>query len=190
MSAFLLLFTATVAVAEAPTQVDTSLITDAEISIPVSVVQELLEIQQRLVTVAEASALVDTSSITDSEKPSPRPVARELLEIQRRLGGSIVTDRQALRDILEFSSVDRAEVTDFPAKLAQFNSDFLPSRATAELANPATETVESLRDAAWQLDQSAENLERSDLYQQADALRKLAQQFRLDARAVRARLGE
>jgi len=122
----------------------------------------------------------DTSLITDPEVPSEEWVTRELDEIKRRLGGSIVSD------IPPFSIADHAEVTDFPEAMVQFNSGF----SAAKKFSPQEETVKSLRDAAWQLDQAAEKLERSDLYKQADSLRDLAQQFRLDARAFRAQSGE
>lgn len=138
------------------------------------------------VTVAEAPAPTVNRATTEPGQPLPKSVAREILEIQQRLGGSIVTDRDALREIAPFSAADHAEVSDYPEALAQFISDFSAGQSAAKNCSQAAEMVESLRDAAWQLDQSAENLERSDLYQQADALRNLAQQFRIEARAARA----
>jgi hypothetical protein len=140
-------------------------------------------------TVAEAPTEHDNSTISDVEKPSRESVARELLEIRRRLGGSIVSDREVLQDIPPLPSVDQAEITDLPAAVVPFVSSIPGSQGRAKLMDPAVGTVNLLRDAAWQLDQSAEKLERSELYKQADALRNLAQQFRLDARAIRAKSG-
>jgi len=116
-------------------------------------------------------------------------VARELLEIQQRLGGSIVSDREVLQDIPPLPSVDQVEITDLPAAVVQFGSAIPGRQGRANRIDPAVGTVNLLRDAAWQLDQSAEKLERSELYKQADALRNLAHQFRLDARAIRAKSG-
>jgi len=143
-----------------------------------------------LATTVTAAEGPDTSLLADPEVPSQESVAHELLEIQRHLGGSIVSDRRALRGIPSSLSVEQAEATDFPDAVGQFRSDFSGSQATLKSANPSARTVKSLRDAAWQLDLSAEKLERSELYKQADALRNLAQQFRLDARAIFAQPGE
>lgn len=142
-----------------------------------------------LATTVTAAEGPDTSLLTDPEVPSQESVAHELLEIQRHLGGSIVSDRRALRGIPS-SSIEQAEATDFPDAVGQLRSGFPGSQATLKSANPSARTVKSLRNAAWQLDLSAEKLERSELYKQADALRNLAQQFRLDARAIFAQPGE
>jgi len=140
-------------------------------------------------TVAEAPTAESTTesgstTISDVKEPSREAVVSELIEIRRRLGGSIVSDREMLRNLPPSPSVDQAEVTDYPTAVAQFNSTFSGSQRMAKPADSAVGTVDMLRDAAWQLLQSAETLERSELYKQADALRSLAQQFRLDARAL------
>jgi hypothetical protein len=46
------------------------------------------------------------------------------------------------------------------------------------------QAVDTLRDAAWQLDMAANRLERLELYGLADRLRDQAQQLRLDARGM------
>lgn len=46
------------------------------------------------------------------------------------------------------------------------------------------QAIDALREAAAQIDQSANRLERYELYRQADALRQQAQQLRLDARSL------
>lgn len=58
--------------------------------------------------------------------------------------------------------------------------------ATAEIQAPRAELrpVAALRSTAAQLDASANQLEELDLYRQADALRDLAQQMRVDARRL------
>lgn len=139
---------------------------------------------------AKAPTKSDSATISDVEKSPREWVAQELIEIQQRLGGSIVSDRELLQDISPSPSVDQAEVTDFPAAVVQFSSNYPGGHGRAKLAIPAVRTVDMLRDAAWQLEQSAEELERSELYKQADLLRNLAHQFRLDARAIRAKSGD
>jgi hypothetical protein len=59
-----------------------------------------------------------------------------------------------------------------------------PSRlqSVAASRNVQRQAVETLRDAAWQLDVAANRLERLELYGLADRLREQAQQLRLDAR--------
>ncbi|NOY28907.1 MAG: hypothetical protein GXP28_01665 [Planctomycetes bacterium] len=142
-----------------------------------------------LATTMTAAEGPDTSLIADSEVPSQESVADEILEIRQHLGGSIVSDRQSLQEFPP-PSVEVVEATDLPDVVVQFCSELSGSQTTQKPANPEGKSVKSLRDAAWRLDQSAERLERSELYKQADALRNLAQQFRLDARAIRAPSGK
>jgi len=142
-----------------------------------------------LATTMAAAEGPDTSLIADSEVPSQESVADEISEIRQHLGGSIVSGRQSLQEFPS-PSVEVAEATDLPDVVVQFCSDLSGSQATQKPENPEEKSVKSLRDAAWRLDQSAERLERSELYKQADSLRNLAQQFRLDARAIRALSGK
>lgn len=83
-------------------------------------------------------------------------VVRELVEIQQQLGGSIVKG-SALESLV---------------------SSAPPSPPLADTPSPET----TLRAAAWQLDKSAHHLELVDLYDQADALREMAGEFRQEAR--------
>ena len=57
-------------------------------------------------------------------------------------------------------------------------------RPVAASQNVQRQAVETLRDAAWQLDTAANRLERLELYGLADRLREQAQQLRLDARGM------
>lgn len=131
-----------------------------------------------LATVSTMAAEAPTVSegfvtVADAEQLASRAaVVQELLEIQERLGGSIVTDREPLQGYQPATKVVQAEATDY-----------------LEAKDLASGPVESLRDAAWQLTLSAKKLEQIELYKQADAMRKLAQQLRLDARAIRAQSG-
>lgn len=90
------------------------------------------------------------------------PVAEELRRIQRDLGGSAVEAFPSLRE-------ERGHVIRMRG-------------AASGPAGPSREAVEALREAASQLDTTANRLERLELYAQADALRAQAQRLRLDAR--------
>jgi hypothetical protein len=90
-------------------------------------------------------------------------IAPEVKQIQRALGGPVV-DR--------FSTL-RAN-----------DAKPLSSTAAKQPNNEQRQAVEALRDAATQLDATANKLERLELYRQADALRQQAQQLRLDARGM------
>jgi hypothetical protein len=60
----------------------------------------------------------------------------------------------------------------------------LPASSELQTANPALRPVAALRATAMELDASANRLEELDLYGQADAMRELAQQMRVDARRL------
>jgi hypothetical protein len=57
-------------------------------------------------------------------------------------------------------------------------------QSVAASRNVQRQAVETLRDAAWQLEVAANRLERLELYGLADRLREQAQQLRLDARGM------
>lgn len=102
-----------------------------------------------------------SSNATAGEKKpdnnEARAVARELHKLQQQMGGSIVAD-----------------------------SEILKPEPPSQLSAPQQQVdlVRVLRTAAWQLDRAANELERANLYRQADALRKQAQSLRLDARLL------
>ena len=109
--------------------------------------------------------------------PTAEEVAQELLEIQQQLGGSIVEQSPQL-----------SEWNGAPASLGQNTS--LPSSVWGTLWTPPAAAgehppVAALRGSAWQLDMAAHRLESHDLYRQADALRKMAEQLRGDARVLK-----
>ena len=116
----------------------------------------------------------DAPDLTNEQLPAAKSVAEELLEIQNRLGGSIVTDRNAMQD--------------YSVSPGASGVGFYEAGNSSSKVIGARGPVEALRDVAWKLDQSAEKLERAELYKQADALRNLAHQLRLDARAIRAQV--
>lgn len=106
-----------------------------------------------------AAAVLAVRAAPTEPAPPPAPpteVAREIAKIQQQLGGSIV-------------------------KGSNLESLAAPEPAGASLTYSPS-TVSAIREAAWQLDKSAHNLESLDLYHQADALRELATQFRQEAR--------
>jgi hypothetical protein len=70
-----------------------------------------------------------------------------------------------------------------PPPMHRFNPSLPPS--TDDLLH---RRVAELRDSAWRLEQTAWMLERASLYEQADKVRELARQLRLDAREARERL--
>ncbi len=97
---------------------------------------------------------------TASEFLPAEEVAREVLRLQQQMGGSVVTDRPNLQG---------------------WNSP--PSPVTPKTV--PINKIDELREAAWQLDTTAHRLENLDLYDQADALRDLANRLRRDAREMK-----
>lgn len=99
----------------------------------------------------------------------PVELPAELQTIQRSLGGPSVNQFPSLRgDGVPIQSRLRAG---------------LQERA-ANPARPDRDAIRALRDAAAQLDASANRLESLELYAQADAMRQLAQRMRIDARTT------
>ena len=87
-------------------------------------------------------------------------IAREVLRLQQQMGGSVVENRPSLQGW-----------KDSPGPVAL-------------KASPGNKVCE-LREAAWQLDITAHRLEKLDLYDQADALRDVADRLRRDARKMK-----
>jgi hypothetical protein len=129
-----------------------------------------------LAVLAAGSSLGDAAAPTAprqraADRPDawPEEAAPELRRIQRALGGSIVEG---------FGELPRGAPR--------------PATADDQRAGPANQpsgrqrqrAVEALREAAAQLDMSANRLEALELYRQADALRAEAQRLRLDARGM------
>lgn len=115
------------------------------------------------VMLAGLVAAVMVVGVTQGDPPPPavpsNQVVRDLVEIQQQLGGSIVRG-SALESLAP------------------------PTPSTLPLA-VSPSPVSTLREAAWQLDQSAHQLELVDLYEQADTLRDMADQFRQQARNLK-----
>ncbi len=114
--------------------------------------------------------LLLATTMTSAEGPDTSLISNQEAPSQESVAHEILEIQQHLGGSIVS---DRQSLQEFPSS-----------------RNSEEKTVRSLRDAAWRLDRSAEKLERSELYKQADALRNLAQQFRLDARAIRAQSGE
>ncbi len=118
----------------------------------------------RIVALAAMLAgLVAAVIVVGAQQSDPPPpaepsdqIVRELVEIQQQLGGSIVKGSALESLVPPVPSSPPLAVTPSP--------------------------VSTLREAAWQLDKSAHHLELVDLYDQADALREMADQFRQEAR--------
>lgn len=101
------------------------------------------------------------AAVASDLAPMPaEEVAREVLRLQQQMGGSVVTDRPNLQDLIHSPG---------------------PVMPTKDPINK----VDELREAAWQLDTTAHRLEKLDLYDQADALRDVANRLRHDARKMK-----
>jgi hypothetical protein len=88
----------------------------------------------------------------------------------------------AVRQIQE--SLGGPAVNQFPTLNAgQTNQNPIPAPSDASRPHPSI-PVEALREAATQLDATANRLEQLELYAQADALRQQAQRLRVDARRM------
>ncbi len=109
--------------------------------------------------------------------------AREIL----RQRGSILEGRKQLQDWPHDSSEQHERSILQPSA-----SPALPQRPQPQFqqlshrdsSQPVTK-VSALREAAWQLDTTANRLEHLDLYEQADALREVAGRMRRDARKIK-----
>lgn len=122
---------------------------------------------------ATGAAPTDPSPRSDARTPpnEPTQLPPELQAIQRSLGGSSLNQFPSLRD----------EAGPFRSRL----QSGLRERSAAR-SNVHRDAIRALRDAATQLDGSANRLESLELYAQADAMRQLAQQMRIDARGLTA----
>lgn len=109
-----------------------------------------------------AAVATDASPVT----PTPEDVAREVLRLQEELGGSIAAG--------------------FGELPPQAPSQSVPPQYRPQPAPRPKSAVATLREVAWQLEQSAHLLESLDLYDQADAIRNTANRLRLDAREMKA----
>lgn len=118
---------------------------------------------------------------------TPEAVAREIITIQQQLGGPAVSpqwphsgnpsSKALITDHPDFA--DPRTVSSTQSSYANFQS----SRA-----NPQAKKVETLREVAFRLDATAHELEKLDLYEQADSLRQVASRLRKDARALKQEL--
>lgn len=87
----------------------------------------------------------------------------EIRQLQKSLGGSQVDQFPSLRP-------------------GGFGAPSSPARNDRSPRSSKRDVIRALRDAATQLDATANRLEQLDLYRQADGLRHQAQQLRIDAR--------
>jgi hypothetical protein len=99
---------------------------------------------------------------------------REVREIQRSLGGPAVD---------QFPSLRPAQPGMWPNWSSEIDRRVSPAVAMASDDRLRTQ-INSLRETAAQLDGSANRLETLELYQQADALRNVAQRLRMEARSM------
>jgi hypothetical protein len=108
------------------------------------------------------------------------------LEIRPVLGQEESGDEPALPPHLQRiqQELGGPAVNRFPSLREEPERPQTRLRPVAASQNVQRQAVETLRDAAWQLDMAANRLERLELYGLADRLREQAQQLRLDARGM------
>jgi hypothetical protein len=109
-----------------------------------------------------AAVVTDVPPVT----PTPAEVAREVIRLQEEMGGSITA---AFGELAPQAPPQPVPPQHYPY--------YVPGQKSP---------VATLREVAWQLEQSAHLLESLDLYDQADAVRNTATRLRLDARAMKA----
>jgi hypothetical protein len=108
---------------------------------------------------------------------SPEEVVREVIRLQEEMGGSIVTDLDV--------ELPQREPPRTPARRSDWQDrSRTPSRD--RWRDPTPTAVNILRETARQLEQSAHQLESLDQYQQADAIREMADKLRHEARNMKA----
>jgi hypothetical protein len=107
----------------------------------------------------------------------PQDVAPELERIQRDLGGSAVEQFPSLRGEPRGAKPPAAGAREAGVQEA-------PPWGGPPAAEQDRRKVEALREAASQLDVTANRLEQLELYDSADALREQAQRLRVDARGM------
>ncbi len=118
---------------------------------------------------------------SDLEPVPPEEIAREVLRLQQQLGGSVVTDRPSLQDWDESPMpATPKQATAYRPKTKLSASDYTPDYTPRPI-----DKVGELRKAVWQLETTAHRLENLELYDQADALRHVANQLRNDAREMK-----
>lgn len=122
-----------------------------------------------------------------AQKPEAAPAEGDVPATIELDSADPVAEGLRLRQILKRPSVVSGE------SFAPFETEMPQAAAAPQPPTPALAPVEGvlpevqlLRDAAWQLEQTAHQLECRELYEQADQLRATAQQFRADARRLRA----
>ncbi len=123
-------------------------------------------------------ALRDTEVVSDR---SSEEMAREILMLQQQLGGSIVPAAEPQRWLRSGDPLGKALITDREV----IRSRHTHSPSAADLPSHQLKKIETLREAAFDLDRTAHELERLDLYEQADALRSVASRLRRDARGFK-----
>ncbi|NOZ41380.1 MAG: hypothetical protein GXP24_14315 [Planctomycetes bacterium] len=122
------------------------------------------------------------SAVASDLAPVPaEAVAREVLRLQQQMGGSVVNNRTGLQGWNHSPGPVKSKksLATGPRRAELPANHYQPGRQ-----RPANK-VNELREAAWQLDTTAHRLEKLDLYDQADALRDVADQLRRDAREMK-----
>ncbi len=122
-----------------------------------------------------AKVLPDTEVVSDL---SSEEMAREIFRLQQQLGGSIVPGAEPQPWPRAGDPLGKALITDQEV----IRSRHTHSPSAADLPSHQLKKVETLREAAFDLERTAHELERLDLYEQADALRDVASRLRRDAR--------
>ena len=111
-------------------------------------------------------------------------IARQVLKLQEQLGGSIIQTSQSLEETPGLLQPSQASGVPLPSP-----PHTKYKRGAKKQLALAHHRINSLRNAAWQLDSTAHQLEQLDQYPQADALRELAHRLRHDARGQKQALG-
>ncbi|WP_428304908.1 hypothetical protein [Lacipirellula sp.] len=125
------------------------------------------ELRRHYLDQLESRRWSDLESRTPGESqltPGGGELPPEIRQIQKALGGPQVDQFPSLRS-------------------DAFNAPSSPPRNDRSSRVSQREVIRALRDAATQLDATANRLEQLDLYRQADGLRHQAQQLRIDARS-------
>jgi hypothetical protein len=140
------------------------------------------------------------------QKVAPRDLPPQIRAIQRSMGGSLLErfdelhrpGTRAMVEAIQHAARQPEQRTPIwpdpsaenapPGMWPNWSSPAAPAtvvRATAEApAVRPSAPIAALRAAAAELDNAANRLEELELYSQSDALRELAQRFRIDARRL------
>ncbi|MEM8945062.1 MAG: hypothetical protein AAGD11_07755 [Planctomycetota bacterium] len=128
---------------------------------------------------ADAAAVPLQESAIASDL-TPRQLAQEIKMLQQQMGGSVV--ESTLPPHWENpSSTSQALITDQPPN-GNWSTYPAPHRADFDHQR---RHVDELREVAFHLDSMAHRLEKLDLYENADALRQVANRIRHDARRIK-----